>query len=605
MTAAAALTQTRTALADAVREARAGWSPRATAAAAAFALAAALPALPLGIGFDRVAGDLYLAAAAVGLGLVVGIGGMPSLGQGAFVALGAFVTAHLAGSGWPTGLAVCAGALVALLAGGGLGLLVALLRPALVAVVTWLVAWLVALALLAFPSLSGGAQGLVLDDAMSVTVHYELALVLVALSVLLYVALARTPAGLALAAAREQRDAAETLGVDVSRLRAAVFAAGAGIGGLSGALAVYLAGVADAGAYGPLLSAELFIAVVLAGAVSPFGGLVGIAVLSTLERIAEVGDLGSLQTSRVETLLVAVIVVSALGATDRGLLPSVADWRRSRRQPPTREIAAPRIPARRIASPLAVEARGLTKRFGPVTALHGVDLMLGGSEVHALIGPNGSGKTTALRVLTGTLEPDAGTIVVSGRDVTRSDVRSRARLGIVGTPQATAVFAELTALENAIVGARLRLHEARGARAVFATPKARREVREARAAALAALETAGLGEVPDVLAGELPGAAQRRLMIAATLATGPRVLLLDEPAAGASRAEVDQLAELVLELRSSGLAILLVDHNLRLVRKVADRVTVLATGRTIATGTLDEVTEDEAVLIAYLGGRRI
>jgi ABC-type branched-subunit amino acid transport system ATPase component len=171
--------------------------------------------------------------------------------------------------------------------------------------------------------------------------------------------------------------------------------------------------------------------------------------------------------------------------------------------------------------------------------------------------------------------------------------------------QATVVFPELTAIENALVGARLRLPHGGAARGVAATPKARADLRLGRDAALAALEVVGLASARDVPAGLLPGAAQRRLMIATALATQPRALLLDEPAAGAGPAELDLLADLVTRLRASGLAILLVEHNLRLVRHVADQVTVLVAGRAIAAGTVEDVLTSDAVLKAYLGGRPI
>lgn len=604
MAATAVLGQTRGAVAVAAREARAAWSRRATAAAVVVVAAAILPALPIDLGFDRLASDLYLGAAAVGLGIVVGLGGMPSLGQGAFVALGAFGAALLGGRwGWPTEAAVIGGTLVAVLAGAAVGVVAAVLRPALAAVFTWLVAWLVAVGLVAFPSISGGARGITVETSISATAHYELAVGLAALAVLVYAVLARTPAGIALSAARERRDSAETLGVPVARLRTWVFTAGAGIAGLAGGLAVYLVGVADAGAYGPLVSAKLFIAVVLGGAISPAGGLVGVAMLSVLGRLAELGSLEGLQANRVETLLIALIVVSALGVTDRGLLPSLADWRRrrARRDAEVGEAVQPEArPA--PAPPLELEARRLSKKFGPVTALEDLNLTVEPGTVHALIGPNGSGKTTALRVLAGALAPDSGRIVAGSEELTGTTLQGRVERGIVRTPQATAVFSELTALENALVGARLRLRHGGGARAVFATPKARVETRAAREAALDALEVVGLGAVRDVRAEELSGAAQRRLMIAAALATCPRILFLDEPAAGGGRAEVSALADLIANLRESGLAILLVDHDLRLVRGVADHVTVLAAGREIASGTLDEVVADEAVMRAYLGG---
>ena len=601
MAGVAVLGQTRSAVVDAARDARAAWSVRASAIAGMVLLAALLPVAPLGLGFGRLAGDLYLAAAAVGLGIVVGLGGMPSLGQGAFIALGAFATAVLeTKAGWPTEGAVLAGVVLAALSGGVVGIVAGRLRPALVAVFTWLLAWLVAIGLAAFPSVSGGAQGIAVEQGsiagieLSATVHYELGLGLTALAVLLFWALRRSPVGVALSGARQHRAAAEALGVSVVRLRAATFALGAAIAAAAGGLGVHLALVGDASAYGPLVSAELFIAVVLGGAVAPAGGLVGVAILSLLGRLVELGGLEGQQAARLETLLVALIVVAAVGAVERGLLPSFYDWRRQRMPRQALHGTSSRSRPRAVAAQVALEARGLTKRFGAVVALEDVNLDVRPAIVHALIGPNGSGKTTALRVLAGWLEPDDGTVaVVGGR---RDDV--------VGTLQATSVFPELTVLENALVGAHRGARHRGLSRALLATPQAREEARAAEGQARQALETVGLGDAAGVLAHELPGNAQRRLMIAAALAAEPRVLLLDEPSAGADRGEVDVLADLVADLRESGFTVVLVEHNLRLVRRVADRVTVLAAGRSIAEGSVAEVAEDEAVLQAYLGGHR-
>jgi branched-chain amino acid transport system ATP-binding protein/branched-chain amino acid transport system permease protein len=615
MARAAALAQTRNAVVEAAHELRAGWSRRATAAIVAVALVALFPLLPLDVGLDRLASDLYLAAAAVGLGIIVGLGGMPSLCHGAFVALGAFVMALLSGkAGWPNEAALVAGAVAAMVAGAGVGLVAGRLRPALVAVLTWLIAWLVAIGLAAFPALSGGAQGIALGDTdiaglhVSPTAHYEIGVAFVGLAVLVFTLLAHSPPGVTLSAARESRSAAETLGSPVARLRAGTFALGAGIAGLAGGLGVQVAGVADAGAYGPLLSAKLFIAVVLGGAVAPAGGVIGVAVLVALGRVVELGGIESLQASRIETLLVAVTILAVLGAIDRGVLPSLADWqRRRRRSDGSRGSAMNARPIRpkHVVGPVSLVAHGLTKRYGAVTALDKVDLEVAGGKVHALIGPNGSGKTTMLRILSGAVPQDAGVVVVGAQDLGGSGLQVRAERGIVVTLQATAVFSELTVVENALVGARLRFHQGSVPRAVLATPKARADARAARKTALSALEVVGLGGAADLRADELNGAAQRRLMIAAALATQPRLLLLDEPTAGAALAEVDFLADLVRALRASGLTIVLVEHNLRLVNRVADQVTVLEAGRTIASGTIDEVAASEAVLSAYLGGGRL
>jgi ABC-type branched-subunit amino acid transport system ATPase component/ABC-type branched-subunit amino acid transport system permease subunit len=608
MAGAAAFAETRNAVVEAARDVRAAWTRPATVGIVAIALAALFPLLSLDVGLDRLASDLYLAAGAVGLGIIVGLGGMPSLGQGAFVALGAFGTALLsAKAGWPTAVALVAAALIATFAGGAVGLVAGRIRPALVAVLTWLIAWLVAIGLASFPAVSGGAQGIALEKSISPTVSYEIGVAFAGLAVLLFALLASSPVGVALSAARESRAAAETLGTPVARLRVGTFALGAGIAALAGGLGVYVAGVADAGAYGPLLSAKLFIAVVLGGALAPAGGLVGVAVLVVLNRVVELVGLERLQASRIETLLVAVTILAVLGAIDRGLLPSFTDWLRQRRRPG--RTSGTSVTARPVATPPAVDpvslvAHGLTKRYGAVTALEDVDLELPDGTVHALIGPNGSGKTTVLRILSGAVPQDLGTVVVGGKVLGESGLEYRAQRGIVGTLQATAVFGELTVLENALVGARLRVPHASVSRAVFATPKARKDARAAREVALSTLDVVGLRTLAELRADELTGAAQRRLMIAAALAARPRVLLLDEPTAGASVAEVDLLADIVRALRASGLAIVLVEHNLRLVRRVADRVTVLEAGRTIATGTVGEVARDEAVLSAYLGRGR-
>jgi branched-chain amino acid transport system permease protein len=605
MAGVAAFAETRDAVVEAARDVRAGWTRPATVAIVAIALAALFPLLPLDIGLNRLASDLYLAAAAVGLGIIVGLGGMPSLGQGAFVALGAFGTALLnAKAGWPSAVALVVAALISTLAGGAVGLVAGRLRPAIVAVLTWLIAWLAAVGLASFPALSGGAQGIAIEAGISPTLSYELGVAFAGLAALLFALLAHSSVGAGLSAARENRAAAESLGTPVVRLRTGTFALGAGIAGLAGGLGVYVAGVADAGAYGPLLSAKLFIAVALGGAVAPAGGLVGVGVLVVLNRVVELVGVESLQASRIETLLVAVTILAVLGAIDRGLLPSITDWQRQRGRSDRAvetSVTARRMPA---VDPVGLVAHGLTKRYGAVKALEDVDLELPGGTVHALIGPNGSGKTTVLRILSGAVPQDAGTVALGGQELGESGLQNRAERGIVGTLQATAVFSELTVLENALVGARLRVPHASVPRAVFATPKARRDAQAAREAAQSALEVVGLGATTELRADELSGAAQRRLMIAAALATQPRVLLLDEPTAGASLAEVDILADIVRALRSSGLTIVLVEHNLRLVSRVADRVTVLEAGRTIATGTIAEVAENEAVLSAYLGGGR-
>jgi branched-chain amino acid transport system permease protein len=411
-----------------------------------------------------------------------------------------------------------------------------------------------------------------------------------------------------LAAAREQAPAARGLGVPVARFRLGVFTASAAIAGVAGALAVELAQVADPSSYGPVLSFKLFVAVILGGAAAPLGPVAGLLVISAFSNAAEqIGALRGLPPGRLEEMLTGygMLLVLALGGA--GLFP-LADrlWRRHGRRgtqgrPRDDTYEEPRLP--RDARPLA--ARGLGKRYESLVALEGLDLDLEPGSVHALIGPNGSGKTTALRALAGELAPDSGELRLGDEPLTGTTQRERVLQGIVGTEQTTAVFPELSVLDNALVGAGLRRRRGGAFRTLFRTPKARAEEAEARRRALGALRLVGLAGESDRNASELSAHQQRLLMLASALATEPRVLLLDEPAAGASSTELDGLVGLLDELRTRGLALLLIEHNLHFVRRVADVVTVLEAGRRIASGTLTEIAASEAVQRAYLGRHRL
>jgi branched-chain amino acid transport system permease protein len=606
-----ALGRTRVELAAAAREARAAWSWSATLWALAFVAAALVPlVLPEGRMAD-LAGFVYLALAAVGLGYAVGLAGIPSLGQGAFLGIGAFSEALLrAKAGWPLLPSLLVAIAVTAAAGVLTGIATGRLRSAFVAVSTWILSWIVLLLLTSFPRISGGAQGLVLPETtvlghtVTPTGHYLVGLTLVALAILALAVLAPRGPGLALAAGRDHPAAALGLGVAVARSRLGVFAASATIAGLAGALGVELAQVADPSSYGPVLSFELFVAVILGGARLPLGPVVGLAVISGFRHLAEeIGGFRGLPPGRLEEMLTGYGMLLVLGLGGAGLLPAARSWWRSR-TPAVRTSSrrTEREPAR-VANAEALLARGLSKRFGTLVALDGFDLDLQPGHVHALIGPNGSGKTTALRTLVGELAPDSGTVSIGAAKL-EGPSRPRTLLGVVGTQQATAVFADLTVLQNALVGAGLRRQYAGPFRTVFRTPKARREDGVAEGKALEALSLVGLHD-PDRPAAELSAHEQRLLMLASALATQPRVLLLDEPAAGASAAELDSLADLLDQLRDSGLALLVIEHNLRFVRRVADRVTVLEAGKKISSGTLAEVAADEAVRTAYLGRQRL
>jgi branched-chain amino acid transport system permease protein len=583
----------------AARDARRAWSNESWLAAAALLAAAVL--VPLGpFELDRLAGWLYLALGAVGLVYAVGLAGLPSLGQGALMGIGAFAAALLrARADWPLLPSVVVAVVVAAAAGLLAGLGIARLRPAFVAVSTWILAWLVALALAAFPWLSGGAQGLLVTPSLSAGQHYELALGLVALAALGAFALRKAAFGLRLSAARQRPAAAAALGVRAPRLRLGAFVAAAAIAGLAGALAVDLDGVADPTAFGPFLSFELFVAALIGGASASLGPVAGLACLWLVTSAAHaVGAFDDASSGRFDPMLAGILLLAVLTAGGSGLVPAL------RARLPRRPSPAPAERTRPSPSgPATLVAERLTKRFGSLDAVAELDLTVEPGSIVALVGPNGSGKTTALRLLAGALRADEGRVLLDEDELDGLPMAERVERGLVRTIQATATFPELTALENVLVGVPRR--HGGGVRALVATPLSRVSEAEARAVALGALDRFGLAGEALRPAGELASFEQRVLMLAAAWATSPRVLLLDEPAAGASAADLERLAALLDGLRVDGIGVLLVEHNLRLVRRVADRVVVLAAGSAVASGPPDEVGRDPAVQAVYLGARRL
>jgi ABC-type branched-subunit amino acid transport system ATPase component/ABC-type branched-subunit amino acid transport system permease subunit len=569
---------TFTALADAARETRASWRLRTTLSVIAFAAAAFVPLATSDSRTVDLAAGLYLAAAAVGLALAVGVAGLPCLAQGAFVAVGAVVSAHLLAHGTPTAVAALAGGVAGACAGGIVGVAFARLPPAGFAAATWIVSWLVAFALQSLPWVLGGSQGIVVSGGPTPPQHYELALGLTILAALAYAALARSPFGLGLAAARQREPAARALRVPTTRLRATVIAAAGGVAGVSGALAVQLAGVGDPASYGPFLSFKLFVVVLIGGGLAALGAPVGVLVLGVLSLAADaLGALEHVAAARAHELLAAVMLLGVVSLGWDGIVRPV------RRERPGSDAAAPN---RTPAAPLTAVAIG--KSYGALAAAADVSLTVQPGRITALVGPNGSGKTTVLRLLAGTIASDTGRI-------------ERAAGGVARTLQSTAVFPTLTPVEHLLVASTGRRRRAGVVRSLLATPKARAEERAFVAEARQVLDSFGLAAHADTPAGELPASEQRLLMLAAAYATGASVLLVDEPTSGASATEARRLIEQLRRLRGEGLGLLVVEHNLAVVRSLADRIVVLDAGRVIADGTPDEVAADGRVRAAYLG----
>jgi branched-chain amino acid transport system ATP-binding protein len=260
-------------------------------------------------------------------------------------------------------------------------------------------------------------------------------------------------------------------------------------------------------------------------------------------------------------------------------------------------------PLRAAPAASTLELSNVSKHFGGLKAVDGLNLVVPPGQIRGIVGPNGAGKTTVLNLIAGLTVATAGTVTYGDLALGKKPLHEVARQGISRTFQNLALFADLTALENVMVG--LHMHGSVGPVAsLCGGPAIAKEDRSLRERASQLLSFVGLEADGHRLASALPQGHQRLLEIARALATGPSMLLLDEPAAGLNAAEIEHLTALILMIKESGTTIILIEHHMQLVMAVCDQVTVLEFGRIIADGTAQQVRRDPAVIAAYLGKPR-
>jgi ABC-type branched-subunit amino acid transport system ATPase component/ABC-type branched-subunit amino acid transport system permease subunit len=534
----------------------------------------------------------------VGLNVLLGLTGQVSLGHVGFYSIGAYAVAILTtthGTSFWVALAAAAGLTLAV------GVLLAL--PALrvsgpyLAMVTIAFAFIVEHGATEWRGLTGGANGLlqIPPPAVAGWVLDERALALVvvgltAVSVWLYQRLAVSPWGLAMRAVRDAEVAAGSIGLDSVRVRTAAFALSAVITGVAGAFFAPLTAFVSPSSFS-LAQSILFLLVVIVGGVETVAGpLLGSVVVVLLpELLAPVAEY--------RLLFFGALLLFVLWLAPDGVAGTVARLR-GRRQPgppPQRHLDVAAFLSEAAAG-ARLQADGLGIAFGGLRAVDGVTFTAQGGRVTSLIGPNGAGKTTVVNLICGFYRADRGSVSLGARTITGLSPHRVARAGVARTYQTSQLFGRMTVIDNVRIALR------RGRLGWLGAALFRRaDDRELREQAESLLAYAGYRGPIDRPAAELPHVDRRLVEIARALATRPQVLLLDEPAAGLGDADSRRLGALLRAIAATGVAVVLIEHDMRLVMGVSDHVVVLDAGRLIAQGAPDAVRRDPTVLRAYLG----
>jgi len=581
------------------------------AALLALAGAAAVPLLtdnPYYLQKVQMAGILVIAVQ--GLNLMAGYAGQVSLGHAGLFAVGAYTAAKLALSlGWGF-VGDFAGAVVmTMLVGLLLGVPALRVRHHYLAVLTIGFGIMVEKLANEGGSFTGGFAGLtgipgviLFGRELDAVGTYYVILALAAGLTWGIANMARSRVGRAFLALREGEVAAESLGISEYRYKLLAFVLGSLGAGMAGALYAHVFRYVSPESFTFGVSVEMLVMLLVGGMGTVAGPVLGVGLIQALPEL--IAGLDAFRLIIYGGILLLAVIFLPGGLVS--LLPR--RWREpSEPMPDKGELERLEEQAvellRRAPGPAdvpALEVQGLTKYFGGIKALDGVSLRVEDGTIHALIGPNGSGKTTCLHAISGIYRPSGGAVFLRGQEITGRKAYQLAGLGLARTFQRSQIFPRLTVLENVLVGQ----HSWRRTdllQAALGLPGARREEREAREFALGLLSLVGLADRANQEAGSLPHGLQRLLEIARALAARPAVLLLDEPAAGLSEPEGEELERLLRRIKELGITILLVEHDMRLVMGISDTVTVLDSGQVICSGAPEAVQSDPRVLSAYLG----
>jgi branched-chain amino acid transport system permease protein len=560
--------------------------------------AAILVALAAKMQFDGYILNILMQAttfaiAVFGLSVVLGLCGQINLAQAAFFGFGAYAvgigTTDLHLSYW---LCLPAGCIIALLAGAFLGVSTLRLGGHYLAMVTISFQQIVTLVMINDIALTHGPDGVsnIGRPALFPTSQGYLAFCVAMLAIVGYCVwhLPDTRLGRAMRAVRDNELAAGVNGVDIFRTKVYAFALCAALGGLAGGLFAGGFAYVSPDQFSFAESIVFLTMSLLGGVASPIGSAIGTGLLILIpEWLRFLKSVPGLYLAIYGLFVILIIRFMPDGIW--GFVSAAFERWRAKIKPPA--VAAPlKLAPATVGGDTVLEVTGLSKYFGGLKAVDGVDIAVKRGGVHALIGPNGSGKTTTLNVLSGLYKATSGKVVLDGTDITNMPPHQRTAAGLGRTFQNIRLFRSMTALENVEIGAERPGNKMIGSGSDALTERA-----------LEALNFVGLGTRANELISSFSYGHQRLIEIARALAANPTLLLLDEPAAGLNSTEKLELHELLKRIAAQGLTILIIDHDMTLVSEAAQHITVLNFGRRIADGESMAVLRHPDVVSAYLG----
>jgi ABC-type branched-subunit amino acid transport system ATPase component/ABC-type branched-subunit amino acid transport system permease subunit len=551
--------------------------------------------------------SLVFAIGAVGLNIITGYAGYVSLGQGAFLGLGAYTTAILSTKvgGSPFVWVPAAGLLTGVVA-AFLGVVAMRARGHSFVILTIAFLFLVQLVATNWSELTNGTAGLTLplplwDPAYANWPFYYALFGILAASLLMSWWIRRVKFGMGLIAIREDEDKAATVGVNTRAYKLLGFVASAVFVGMAGAMyGYYLTFIDPAGMFNILLSVQIILSLLLGGRATVWGPVLGAFIIEPLNEITNNEFGGNMRLLIFGGLLALVVLF-----LPRGIIPSVQRWITQRRARGKAGVVGERLDGRidleeRRPPPAAapasdtplLEVKGLEKHFGGVRAVDGCSFAVPEGSITALIGPNGSGKTTVFNLIDGTMTPGAGEVWFDGQRIDRRPPWGRAHLGLGRTFQITRLFREMTVLENLVAPLRSFSLRQLTAGAVSGSEAKRAEE---------LLDFVGMRRYVDQPAWALSFGQQKLVELAQVLMLDPKLIMLDEPAGGINPTLIERLGEMIRELNARGKTFLVVEHNMPFVLGLCRPVLVLARGQRIAHGSPEEIQRDPKVLDAYLG----